>query len=131
MTPRDMVIVGKHLTCFACCGLVVEIQPLSCYFFPMFAPLPTSTKERRFQLPVLKPGVGGFSPESSCGGGDLHPQRGLPAGALRHPVGAPAGAMGRLRHLVAGRKVGGEEEEVAGLPVPSLVFFFGVGVLHG
>ena len=27
---RGMVVVGKHFANFACCGLVVEIQPLNC-----------------------------------------------------------------------------------------------------
>ena len=34
-----MVVLGKHFADFACCGLVVEIQPLNLSF-------PTSTKLR-------------------------------------------------------------------------------------
>ena len=43
-----MVVVGKHSQMFACCGLVVEIQPLNCYCLFIFAPLPTSTKIYEF-----------------------------------------------------------------------------------
>ena len=39
-----MVVVGTHFPIFAYCGLVVETQiHLTATFFPIFAPLPTST----------------------------------------------------------------------------------------
>ena len=41
-----MVVGGKHVTIFACCGLVVEIPTRLAAKSIFFAPLPTSTKLR-------------------------------------------------------------------------------------